>query len=59
MKQNKYSIRLVIIETVIIFFTSMITLLLSEVLGMMTHIIPIALLIVFNSIERLLSQGAS
>ena len=52
MKQNKYSIRPAIIEALIILTTSMLTLLLREVLGMMTYIIPITLLVVFILLKR-------
>lgn len=47
MKQNKYSILPAIIEALIILTTSMLTLLLREVPGMMTYIIPITLLAVY------------
>lgn len=56
MKQNKYSILPAIIEALIILTTSMLTLLLREVLGMMTYIIPITLLVVLYPIEVFLSQ---
>ena len=47
MKQKKYSIRPAIIEALIILISSMLTLLLREVSGMMTYIIPITLLVVY------------
>ena len=56
MKQNKYSILPAIIEALIILTTSMLTLLLREVPGMMTYIIPITLLAGLYPIEVFLSQ---
>lgn len=59
MKQNKYSIRPAIIEALIILTTSMLTLLLREVLGMMTYIIPITLLVVFILLKVFYRKGTS
>lgn len=56
MKQNKYSILPAIIEALIILTTSMLTLLLREVPGMMTYIIPITLLVVYILLKFFLSQ---
>ena len=59
MKQNKYSIRPAIIEALIILTTSMLTLLLREVPGMMTYIIPITLLVVFILLKVFYRKGTS
>ena len=59
MKQNKNSIRPAIIEALIILISSMLTLLLREVLGMMTYIIPITLLVVFILLKVFYRKGTS
>ena len=59
MKQNKYSILPAIIEALIILTTSMLTLLLREVLGMMTYIIPITLLVVYILLKFFYRKGTS
>ena len=59
MKQNKNSIRPAIIEALIILTTSMLTLLLREVPGMMTYIIPITLLVVFILLKVFYRKGTS
>ena len=59
MKQNKYSILPAIIEALIILTTSMLTLLLREVPGMMTYIIPITLLAVYILLKFFYRKGTS
>lgn len=59
MKQNKYSILPAIIEALIILTTSMLTLLLREVPGMMTYIIPITLLVVYILLKFFYRKGTS
>ena len=59
MKQNKYSILPAIIEALIILTTSMLTLLLREVPGMMTYIIPVTLLAVYILLKFFYRKGTS